>query len=55
MILQMTEAFKTDAASASNDQMTMRRNAHHHHAFFMSFVTSISAREGLVSQRDAPA
>ena len=49
MILQMAKAFKTDATGASNDQMIMKRNAHHRQRLLMSFVTSISAREGLVS------
>ena len=29
----MAEAFKTDAASAGNYQMIMKRNAHQRHAF----------------------
>ena len=37
MILQMTEAFKTDAASASNDQMIIRRNVHHRPRLFNVF------------------
>ena len=37
----MAEAFKTDAASAGNYQMIMKRNAHQRHAFKCLLASSI--------------
>jgi hypothetical protein len=37
MFLQMAKAFKTDAASASNDQMIVKLNAHPRQRLFCVF------------------
>ena len=54
MILQMAKAFKTDAASASNDQMIMKRNAHQRQCLFQVFTAHAGAMSfGLVGGRGA--
>ena len=54
MILKMAKAFKTDAASASNDQAIMRRNAHHRQRLFQAFIVHAGTESfGLVSERSA--
>jgi|TARA_B110000444_G_scaffold65062_1_gene60927 hypothetical protein len=37
MILEVSKAFSTDAARASNDQMIMKRNAHYRQRLFNVF------------------